>query len=177
MAHRQSSYEMYMSSEAWQKFRSQAIERDEGKCCHCGTQTNLQVHHHTYPGTPKDGQWHLDCLDNLTTLCKDCHEKEHERLDQERQKEWVEKRAREEKFDKELITVFNFIGRALVIAALCAVVVILIYIYEVVLKILAVIAAFFFIGWLWSKFSPPPKREDKRIQPRDRGEYDDEIPF
>ena len=74
------SYGSYMSSDAWAKLRSEAIKRDEGKCLQCGTRSELNVHHHTYPGTPAQGNWDLDCLDNLTTLCKSCHDEEHDRL-------------------------------------------------------------------------------------------------
>ena len=74
------SYKEYMEAPEWKALRSQAIRRDDGKCQNCGTQSHLNVHHHTYPGTPGSGQWHLDCLDNLTTLCETCHEEEHNRL-------------------------------------------------------------------------------------------------
>jgi hypothetical protein len=39
----------------------------------CNSRKRLQAHHRRYPPY---GAWHLDCIDNLTTLCAPCHERE-----------------------------------------------------------------------------------------------------
>jgi len=65
------TYEQYIGSSGWSKLRAQAIERDGNRCRLCDTTDGLQVHHRRYP--PR-GQWHLDCLDALTTLCSECHD-------------------------------------------------------------------------------------------------------
>lgn len=53
--------------------RTLALERDDYKCCHCGSTENLEVHHIKHRS---DGG--TDELDNLITLCAECHMKEHE---------------------------------------------------------------------------------------------------
>jgi len=73
------SHQEYMASPEWATLRDQAIKRDGGKCCDCGSRLHLQVHHHTYPAQ----NWELDCLDNLTTLCGGCHKEIHERRKEE----------------------------------------------------------------------------------------------
>lgn len=53
--------------------RAKAIMRDGGKCVLCGSTENLQVHHKLHRA---DGG--TDDLDNLVTLCEECHAKQHE---------------------------------------------------------------------------------------------------
>lgn len=55
----------------WQERRHEIIQRDEYMCTNCESQKNLQVHHKIYY---KDRNiWEYN--DNeLTTLCKICHE-------------------------------------------------------------------------------------------------------
>ena len=69
------NYNQYIQSPAWKKLREAAISRDGGRCQTCHAMTNLEVHHCVYP-RKKGGvtQWEEDCLDNLTTLCKNCHD-------------------------------------------------------------------------------------------------------
>jgi hypothetical protein len=65
------TYEQYISSDRWRRLRAAAIERDGGRCRLCDADGRLEVHHRRYP--PR-GQWHLDSLDALTTLCIPCHD-------------------------------------------------------------------------------------------------------
>ena len=94
---------------------------------------------HKYPGTPKNGQWHLDCLENLTTLCKSCHGKEHERIDRE-------KRERDAKSQKIFDAISNVISGAIGIAVLCGVGALLIFNFVNILKLLAFFGAI--LCWL-----------------------------
>lgn len=62
-------------SAAWRQARAIALERDNHQCQHCGTDTGLVVHHdiEVAPGMdPYD-------VDNLETLCRPCHRREHNR--------------------------------------------------------------------------------------------------
>ena len=62
-------YVGYIQSSQWKELRREAIDRDGGRCRVCDRKERLEVHHRKYPSAWKD-----DCLDNLTALCKDCHE-------------------------------------------------------------------------------------------------------
>ena len=68
---RPASYPAYMLSSQWRALRTQALERDGGRCRLCDSSEDLDVHHRRYP---RGGRWELDCLDALTTLCRTCHE-------------------------------------------------------------------------------------------------------
>ena len=48
-------------------------ERDDHKCVKCGNNENLNVHHKTYKHL-FDEYGHLE---DLETLCKECHKEEH----------------------------------------------------------------------------------------------------
>jgi len=68
---RKLSYEEYISSVSWSNLRKEALERDGFRCRFCnegGAEVPLEVHHRDYPK-----YWDEDCLDNLTTLCRNCH--------------------------------------------------------------------------------------------------------
>ena len=52
--------------------RAKAIERDSHKCVICGSSERLEVHHKKYRS---DGG--SDDMDNLVTLCAQCHIKAH----------------------------------------------------------------------------------------------------
>ena len=69
-------YAKYTQTSEWKQLRNQALERDGNRCRLCNTDKNLNVHHRVYP---KHG-WRTDCIDNLTTLCKSCHSKHHDKM-------------------------------------------------------------------------------------------------
>lgn len=58
---------------SYKKIRKQALERDSYTCQNCGSDKDLHVHH----VTPRwDGGGNE--LQNLMTLCRNCHEKLHQ---------------------------------------------------------------------------------------------------
>jgi 5-methylcytosine-specific restriction endonuclease McrA len=57
----------------WGSIRGEIIERDNGECRECGSETNLEVHH-------KDRNQDNNNKSNLITLCTRCHTKEHHPL-------------------------------------------------------------------------------------------------
>ena len=73
---------LFYASQAWRNLRSRALERDHYECVWCReegkvTTANLEVDHikelEYYPEHALD-------LDNLRTLCKECHNKRHNRF-------------------------------------------------------------------------------------------------
>lgn len=56
----------------WETLRRKILRRDEFKCKRCSARTELNVHHiiPVYLGGTDD-------TNNLVTLCRDCHKKEH----------------------------------------------------------------------------------------------------
>ena len=91
--------EFYNSSE-WRSLRRQALERDHCECVWCReqgrvTRNNLEVDHikelEFYP------EYALD-LDNLRTLCKECHNKRHGRFQFRISKKMIEKNFRTDEF-------------------------------------------------------------------------------
>lgn len=55
----------------WRAIRRKIIKRDKYRCTTCGSQHSLEVHHKAEKvGTPE-----ADNLDNLRTLCSQCHRK------------------------------------------------------------------------------------------------------
>lgn len=61
-------YSEYLEQPEWQKTRLRAIERDGSICRACGSSERLNVHHVTYERTGEERP------EDLTTLCRDCHE-------------------------------------------------------------------------------------------------------
>jgi len=65
-----SDYDKYLKSKAWQKLKQQAIDRD--KCCRlCSSTKYLHVHHRKY------SRFGSESVDDLTTLCRKCHDMFH----------------------------------------------------------------------------------------------------
>lgn len=60
----------------YDRLRIRVLERDRWKCQGCGSSVNLQVHHLRYRG-----RLGSDELDNLISLCMDCHDNEHRKAD------------------------------------------------------------------------------------------------
>lgn len=73
-------HEEYLKSEWWAKMREERLKFDGYKCAWCGckeTKDNpLNVHHLSYD--------YLGCenVEDLTTLCRDCHERLHVALEE-----------------------------------------------------------------------------------------------
>jgi hypothetical protein len=69
-------YEEYLKTPEWREKREQALERD-GHCCRvCNSGKNLDVHHRTYVRRGNESP------NDLTTLCRSCHEYFHKRISQ-----------------------------------------------------------------------------------------------
>ena len=70
---RNKTYQEFLGSEYWHNVRKLVWKRDKYRCLRCESEKNLQTHHITYEHHFEE---HL-YLEDLETLCKDCHEKEH----------------------------------------------------------------------------------------------------
>lgn len=66
-------YRQYIESDAWKRKRERRLIHDGYRCKLCGSAKNLQVHHVTYE------RLGFEQMDDLVTLCKDCHESVHEK--------------------------------------------------------------------------------------------------
>jgi DNA replication protein DnaC len=69
-------YEEYLLTPEWQQKRGLVLDRASHRCQVCNTPWLLNVHHRTYE---RRGE---EALDDLTVLCKPCHELFHERISQ-----------------------------------------------------------------------------------------------
>ena len=63
--------QIYLKSQHWADLRQVALERAGFKCRHCGCGGKLDVHHERYKSIYDVTQ------DDLTVLCRKCHEAEH----------------------------------------------------------------------------------------------------
>lgn len=66
------NYAIWLSGKVWESLRSAALERDGKKCVRCGCGDSLHVHHVRYRK-----EWNDTQLEDLETLCRICHRKEH----------------------------------------------------------------------------------------------------
>lgn len=64
-------YKRYIKSKEWQQKKNERLKKDQQVCKHCGSTRNLEVHHKTYKNFGRES------IDDLITLCRDCHEKMH----------------------------------------------------------------------------------------------------
>jgi hypothetical protein len=71
------SYPEYLKTREWADKREQALDRDGHRCRVCNSSEHLHVHHRTYERRGNED------LNDLTTLCKTCHESFHERMRQD----------------------------------------------------------------------------------------------
>ena len=69
-------YKKHITSPYWKAVRTLALIRNKRKCKRCGATRLLHVHHLTYKHMGKE---HL-YMEDLITLCKSCHDKEHGKL-------------------------------------------------------------------------------------------------
>lgn len=70
-------YPVFLKSDYWRYVRKLAIDRDGKKCTRCNEKKYLHAHHLTYNNHFNEHNH----LEDLITLCKDCHKIEHKRLD------------------------------------------------------------------------------------------------
>lgn len=66
-------YRSFYKTRDWRDAKSKARERDDEECQECGSDDDLHVHHIE---PMSQGGAKLD-LDNLVTLCRDCHYAKH----------------------------------------------------------------------------------------------------
>ena len=72
------------STSRWKAVRLMAMHRDSWQCRQCGRVTGLQVHHIEPIAAGGAG---FD-LDNLETICRDCHYGRHRRVDDPESVAW-----------------------------------------------------------------------------------------
>jgi 5-methylcytosine-specific restriction endonuclease McrA len=70
-------YKEYLQTKHWKIVRENALSYWDNKCALCFSEDNLNVHHRTYLslGGERDN--------DVIVLCKVCHERHHETLEQE----------------------------------------------------------------------------------------------
>ena len=62
------SYKNYLHSDKWYKIRDKVFNRDNNKCTICGATENLVAHHKNYDNLGNEK------LEDLITVCEECHE-------------------------------------------------------------------------------------------------------
>jgi 5-methylcytosine-specific restriction endonuclease McrA len=62
-------YGDYLRSERWADLRDWALGAAEGRCQVCNSTEGLNVHHRTYDRLGEKGE-----INDLTVLCRDCHQ-------------------------------------------------------------------------------------------------------
>ena len=68
-------YQNYLYPENWDDIRGEVLKRDGYRCGNCGSSENIIVHH--IVPLAKGG---TNSVNNLRTLCDDCHKKIHPHL-------------------------------------------------------------------------------------------------
>lgn len=63
-------YQSYIRSVEWQQKRKERLALDNHHCKNCGGKQGLEVHHKSY-----DGFLNESVVDDLVTLCSDCHDR------------------------------------------------------------------------------------------------------
>lgn len=66
------AYLEYLESDHWHNLRKVVLDRDGRKCTRCKSRLRLQAHHKFYRMRWEDSE-----PDDLITLCRLCHQKEH----------------------------------------------------------------------------------------------------
>ena len=69
---RQKQPRLKLAKEEYEIIRKRVLERDGWRCQKCGSMASLHVHH-----MKRRSQLGSDTMDNLITLCADCHGKCH----------------------------------------------------------------------------------------------------
>ena len=68
------AYKDYLQTKHWQLVHTAVLKRDQNRCADCGETLEhkpLEVHHITYIRRGKEN------LDDMMTLCRDCHQERH----------------------------------------------------------------------------------------------------
>lgn len=68
----QKAYAKFLQTPVWKKLSAACIERDGHKCTECESTEILQAHHLFY----RENWWDTE-LEDLITLCRDCHHAHH----------------------------------------------------------------------------------------------------
>ena len=69
-------YKEFLKSNYWKQVKNMVLERDNYTCRGCGSNSQLEVHHLTYKNHFSEHKH----LDDLATLCRNCHELSHEEI-------------------------------------------------------------------------------------------------
>ena len=69
---RQKRPRLVLGPDVYHNLKNQVLNRDGWKCQDCGSSINLQVHH-----LVRRSQLGWDELENLMTLCAECHRRLH----------------------------------------------------------------------------------------------------
>ena len=69
---RQKRPRLKLSLEEYEALRHRVLERDAWRCQNCGSSKDLNVHH-----VLERSKFGDDALDNLMTLCANCHRQRH----------------------------------------------------------------------------------------------------
>lgn len=75
-------YDTLLKTSQWFKKRKTILERDNHKCCNCGSDASLHVHHKQYHINKTTGMFIVPWkYENryLITLCNKCHESGHQK--------------------------------------------------------------------------------------------------
>ncbi len=67
------NYKKFLQGAYWKVVRKLVLTRDNYTCVECGCKNFLQVHHRTYEHHRNE----INHLEDLETLCRECHEKKH----------------------------------------------------------------------------------------------------
>jgi len=72
-------YKEQLKTSAWLKKKSEIMQRDNFVCSEClcdNSESQLEVHHIAYYKDGRNAWEYLDYM--LVTLCRNCHQKEHD---------------------------------------------------------------------------------------------------
>lgn len=73
-------YDSYLKGKHWKLKKKEFYNHNERKCVKCGKTTELHVHHMTYENIGNES------LSDLICLCRDCHNKVHDKKPQKKKK-------------------------------------------------------------------------------------------
>ena len=74
-----------LSGHRWERARRACFDRDDWRCRRCGKPGKLEAHH----PVPLSEGGDPYVLDNLETVCKECHKASHRRLRTDGEQSWA----------------------------------------------------------------------------------------